>query len=687
MASFKGYKRSIILDFNYEEVKKGVPEVNKQMALLNAEYRKASSEMDENTSKIEKLTLKREKLTHQLILEANKVGLLKNELSSLASEEGDTEKAIARKTIELKNAETQYNRTNSEIKKVTEELTKQQGALGKTTEQWNKIATVTGEAGKTLTKNVTVPLTAIGAIGVKTAVDFDTAFTGVIKTVDGTAEQIDSLKDAIRAMATEIPASAVEIANVAEVAGQLGIQIENVEEFTRVMIDLGEATNISATEGAQQLAQFANIMKTSQNDFDKLGSTIVALGNNFATTEADILNMATKLAGAGNQVGMTEAQLISFATALSSVGLEADAGGTAFSKVMIQMQLATETGNESLEQFAEVAGMSVGKFQRLFEKDAASAIIAFITGLSNMEKQGKSAIQVLDDMDIKEVRLRDSLLRAGSASGIFTDAINMGNEAWEKNNALTEEANTRYESAESQFKKLKNNLTELGMQIGEIILPVLLDVVKFTTDVIKAFQAIPDPLMKIIVLVATLVAIVGPVLLIISTVANTINGISTAMKTVTEIGTLFSSTAGNSVYMTFVKWSVIIIAVVAAVTALVVAINYLIGRGKEMNGAISDITGSMSNTQNTLNNQIQNTGRRSYAIGTQYHPGGRALVGEYGPEEVILSVGSKVKTASETANSEGKSTTYNLHNVTIQTNNAQDLFNQIQMLARKGVLV
>jgi hypothetical protein len=35
-------------------------------------------------------------------------------------------------------------------------------------------------------------------------------------------------------------------------------------------------------------------------NIDRLGATIVDLGNNFATTEADIVNFASRIAGAGN---------------------------------------------------------------------------------------------------------------------------------------------------------------------------------------------------------------------------------------------------------------------------------------------------------------------------------------------------------------------------------------------------
>ena len=114
------------------------------------------------------------------------------------------------------------------------------------------------------------------------------------------------------------------------------------------MIDLGNSTNLSSEDAASQLAKFANITEMSQKDFDKLGSSIVDLGNNFATTEADIVDMAMRLAGAGHQVGMSEGQILGLATALSSVGIEAEMGGSAMSKAMVKMQNAVELGGGKL---------------------------------------------------------------------------------------------------------------------------------------------------------------------------------------------------------------------------------------------------------------------------------------------------------------------------------------------------
>lgn len=383
--------------------------------------------------------------------------------------------------------------------------------------------------GNKLTIGVTAPLTAIGGYAVKSAMDFESAWTGVTKTVDGTAVQMDNLRQGIIDMSEELPASTTEIAEVAEAAGQLGIQTDNVLDFTRTMIDLGESTNLSASEGAESLAKFANITGMSQKDFDKLGSTIVALGNNFATTEADITAMGLNLAAAGSQVGMSEAQIMGFATSLSSVGIEAEAGGTAFSKLMINMQLAAERGGEELNNFASVAGMSADKFKTAFEQDAAGAITQFIQGLSTCEERGQSAIGILDGMGITESRMRDAILRAAGASDVFTQAIDMGTNAWNENIALTQEADKRYSTTASKMEIAKNKLTNSAASIGESLLPTLSDLAESLADITKRFSNLNDGAKTNILRFAGIAAAAGPVTKVLGKTASAVGSLTSGI--------------------------------------------------------------------------------------------------------------------------------------------------------------
>ncbi|WP_391115985.1 phage tail tape measure protein [Psychrobacillus sp. L3] len=435
------------------------------------------------------------------------------------------------------------------------------------------------KVGKSLTAKVTLPLAAVGALAVKSSMDFESAFAGVRKTVDATEEEFTALSDGIRNMAKEIPAAATEIAGVAEAAGQLGIKKEAILGFTRTMVDLGVATNMSSEEAATALARLANITGMNQADFDKLGSSVVALGNNFATTEGEIVAMALRLSGAGSQIGMSEADILGLSAALSSVGIEAEMGGSALSKAMIRMQVAATTGyskmNEltdktgysirelqlmasntpkaftllaeslsmtkleltsmikagaDLESFSKIAGTTSDQFVKMFQDDAVGALGAFINGLGNAEAAGDTAINMLEEMGISEVRLRDSLLRAGNASELFSDAIDLSNNAWKENVALTNEAEERYKTTTSQFTIFLNLLKDLGITIGGIIVPLLVKMMESLKPVIEKFANMSETTQRTIIIFGGIVAAIGPLLLIFGTLISSISSISSIVS-------------------------------------------------------------------------------------------------------------------------------------------------------------
>ena len=468
----------------------------------------------------------------------------------------------------------------SDLKNEASNWTKAGDALVKWGEKLDKIGQKLNDLGNKLTTRLTVPIaTAFGA-SVKEAVEFESAFTGVEKTVDGTEQQMEKLKQGIRDLAKEIPSTTTEISAVAEAAGQLGIETDNILGFSKAMIDLGNSTNLTSDEAAQQLARFANITKMSQKDFDKLGASIVDLGNNFATTESDIVAMAMRLAGAGNQVGMSEGQILGLATALSSVGIEAEMGGSAISKAMVKMQNAVELGGGKLEtvlkktgmslrdlellsannskdfkaladgigltstelknmitaganlrDFSKVAGMSAEQFKKAWKEDATGALSAFIQGLGNAEDKGESAITMLSEMGLTEVRLRDSLLRASNASDLFNKAIKTGSEAFDENIALTKEANKRYKTTESQLKITKNQIKDIAISLGNKLLPIIKNLLQKVDKWVDKFNKLSDSEQENIIKIGLLVATAGPALKLASSSIGILGKVSTGIGT------------------------------------------------------------------------------------------------------------------------------------------------------------
>lgn len=335
-------------------------------------------------------------------------------------------------------------------------------------------------------------------VAVKAAMDWESAWAGVKKTVDGTPQEMAQLEGELRGLAKTLPATHAEIAGVAEAAGQLGVARGDVAEFTKTMIDLGESTNLTAEEAATSLARFSNIMGTNVDLVDNLGSTLVGLGNNFATTESEILAMGMRLAGTGRQMNMTEGDVLGLAAAMSSVGIEAEAGGTAMSMVMKKMDAAVREGGDGLAGFAEVAGVSAEKFATAWRESPSKALEMFVGGLNRVQESGGSVASTLTELGIKGIREQDTMLRLAGAHEELARALAAGNEEFVKNTALLTEANQRYETAESRMRIAFNRIVDAGISLGASLLPVFAQVAEGAASLADAFNSLPGPVKSIV---------------------------------------------------------------------------------------------------------------------------------------------------------------------------------------------
>ena len=376
--------------------------------------------------------------------------------------------------------------------------------------------------------NTVKPLSMLSFAGIaaatKTAIEFEDAWTGVTKTVNGTPQQFEKINAGLKNLAQNTSSTYQDIAHYAELAGQMGIPTDSIVGFTKTITQLGDTTNLVGEEAAQSIAKFSNVMvsqsKKTNTYYSRLGSTIVDLGNKFSTTESDIMDMATRLGVAGKMVGFNSNQVLGLSTALSSLGIEAAAGGSSVSKMLKTIDISVSTGDKKLQKFAEVSGMTSEQFQKAWGEDAAGTFLKFVEGI------GKSAdvTKTLDELGIKEVRQAQSMGALAQSSDVLANALNVSKNAWNDNSAMANEAEKRYATLKSQLSQTWEAIKQAGNELGQAFTPTLTDLLKIVKKAANAFSNLDEGTQQTIAKMLLLTAAAYPTAKGVSKVAGATQG-------------------------------------------------------------------------------------------------------------------------------------------------------------------
>ena len=411
----------------------------------------------------------------------------------------------------LNNAKTEVNNTEEAIRQNSEALEENEGAAQGASGAIDALAVALLASG--LKKGFDEIANALREC-VDASVAFESAMAGVKRTVGGGDEFISGLGESFKEMSTVMPITTGELAKIAETAGQLGIKQENVEQFTTVMAKLATTTDLTAENAATMLAQFANI--TGVTDYERLGAVVAELGDATATTASKVVDMSQGMAAAASVAGMNERDILAISAAVGSLGIEAQAGSTAMSTLISTLFKATEEGGENLEKFASVANMSAEEFQQAWATNAVGALDAFIQGLNDTERNGKSAIMLLDDLGIKNVRQTKAILGLAQAGDLLSNTIAQANNAWEKNTALGEKAAIMYDTTEAKITMYKNSVDNLKIAVGDQLTPALgelaetgTDVVQWATEFVQQNEWLGPTLVSVATAVGVVTAAVG----------------------------------------------------------------------------------------------------------------------------------------------------------------------------------
>lgn len=359
---------------------------------------------------------------------------------------------------------------------------------------------------------------AFGLAPTKVAIDFQREFANVQRTVKGAGQGI---KDQLKDLSTQIPATFKDLTQIATLGGQLGIGKDSIISFTETVAKLTATTNLSAEVAGTALGRFQSFGLVTSNEFDRLASAILKVGVNSVATETQIVTIATRIAGVGKSAGLSAQTLVGYAGALASVGVQTFAASGSTIRLVQKMQQAVGNGGKSLDTFARIAGVSSKQFKEAFGTEKFNPIFqSFVENLGNVGRTGKDINLVLKDLGLSGAIDSRTFTQLAAASGTVAQAFSDANTGFRDASTLNEQYGRVASTTAAKIQELGNSIMNLLDTVGSQTAGPLGDFVSFLTDAAKELgKFLSTPLGQNIALLATGFSVLAGVVLLVGSVA------------------------------------------------------------------------------------------------------------------------------------------------------------------------
>lgn len=333
--------------------------------------------------------------------------------------------------------------------------------------------------------------------GIREAIEFESAFANVRKTVNASEPEFAALRRELTQLSVTTGESATELFRAAGAAGQIGIRTENIARFTEVMSEMAIASNLTSDEAAIGFSKWALVTGLAQEKIENLTSSVVALGNSSGANEGEILDTSLRFASMAKNAKMADSEIAALAASLISVGMAPEAGGTAMSRIITDIGKAAATGGKELEIFAALAGQSSGEFQQAFGANATNAILSVAAGVDRFSEAGGNTYLLLEKLGMEDIRISQAMLGLANSNEKVTENLKNSAVAFEENNARSKEAAERYKTTEYQIMQMNNSITALRVEMAGAFMDSLTGTVGSIKGISEALRGMNDLLKPI----------------------------------------------------------------------------------------------------------------------------------------------------------------------------------------------
>lgn len=296
---------------------------------------------------------------------------------------------------------------------------------------------------------------------IKKAIEIESAFAGITKVVDGTNEQMSKLKTDLIDMTSVLPKTAVELMQIAEAGGKLGVPVDKIKEYVDVVAKASTAFEMPAEVAGEAFGKIGAMLGYEITQLRQYGDIVNALADSTSADAKNIIDITKRTAGVMGTLKFNVGTIAGLSAFADQMSVSSEVGATALNDILNGIR-GTEQGLKILQQ---KGGYGLIEIADKFKKLEGVARTKAIEDLFGRGEGSRMFEKLINQTDVLKASL-DSALSEKTLGSMQREFENVSN------------------TTANKIRLMANGVERLAIKIGDALLPNINELITYLAPII-----------------------------------------------------------------------------------------------------------------------------------------------------------------------------------------------------------
>lgn len=456
-----------------------------ELSLVDQKLCQLGTTHEDAAKRTELLKQKSSILAQELDNQKQKVTEAKSALEQAKRLYGENSEEAQKYARDLNYAEKGVAQLENQLQKTNEELKKNESILQRASEGLHNFGEKAGNVGSSLTRSLTVPITAAAAGSLAAFAEIDDALDGIVTATGATGAELESMQASFEKVYTMMPVEASQVSDaVGELNTQFGFLGEELEDATELAVEFAEINGTDVVSSIQGAKGVMAAFGLEASDLGQVLDSVAKVAQDTGTSTDKVFEAITKNAGVLKTLNLSFEESAVLIGRIQQSGVDANKALGYLAKGAATMAKEGKTLTEGMIDLEEVLNSSASETEKM---NAASELFGQKGGLFMIDAAKRGALGFADLAEAAEGA-------AGTVARTYAATLDPL-DAWKV-----------------ALNNLKVAGAELGTEVQIALAPIIEDFIELIKNLTSWFRNLDDGTKQLIIKAGGITAALGPTL-------------------------------------------------------------------------------------------------------------------------------------------------------------------------------